>query len=392
MNPSLSNANGRSAGEGVSFLQLSDAWARKVPLTNCLLLSTLPRGGIQIVQPQRVSETISKPYAREFSLEDRPTWRALVDGGVVTTTDVWTDGSFETSRFYTEFLRPNGMRHVAAVALRGPVLDGYPGVLWVGRSAEQGEFSAADIRALEEAAQAIDAASEQRATTTEPAWVHVLPIKVFIYDQNAKQVFPTTPVEKLDAGLRDHMVQQARKLVGRQGGKDPIDPERTLLPDINGDLWTFRATFYPKFPALGQGPFVFLCLQPVCGDWANASAADLGADQELARLMPALKFMAKEFKNSPTLSDIAKTVHLSPFHFHRRFTELVGLTPKHYLLACQIYDAKSQLVAGTKPLPEIATDCGFAHQSHFTSRFKQTTGLTPTRWRRLALRLTGSAG
>ena len=27
----------------------------------------------------------------------------------------------------------------------------------------------------------------------------------------------------------------------------------------------------------------------------------------------------------------------------------------------------------------IARDCGFAHQSHFTSRFKQASGLTPTR-------------
>jgi AraC family transcriptional regulator len=35
-------------------------------------------------------------------------------------------------------------------------------------------------------------------------------------------------------------------------------------------------------------------------------------------------------------------------------------------------------------LAEIATACGFAHQSHFTSRFKQATGLTPTRWRRFA--------
>jgi AraC-like DNA-binding protein len=391
MNHSLSST-GRSSGEGISFLQLSDNLARKVPFTTALLLSTLPRGGVQIVQPQRVSETISKPYGREFSLEDRPTWRALVDGGVVTSSDVWSDGSFESSRFYTEFLKPNNLRHVAAVALKSPVLDGYPGVLWVGRSSEQGEFSAADIKALEDAARTIDAASEHRARKDEPAWVQVLPEKVFIYDHNAKQIYPAAPVEKLDHGLSDHMVQQARKLIGRQGGKDPVDPERTLLPDTNGDLWTFRSTFYPKFAALGQGAFVFICLQPQCSDWANVSAADLGADQELARLVPALKFMSKEFKDSPTLSDIARTVHLSPFHFHRRFTELVGLTPKHYLLACQIYEAKSQLVAGTKPLPEIATDCGFAHQSHFTSRFKQTTGLTPTRWRRLALRLTGSPG
>ena len=94
--------------------------------------------------------------------------------------------------------------------------------------------------------------------------------------------------------------------------------------------------------------------------------------------------MEQEFHKGPTLNQIARVVHLSPFHFHRRFTELLGITPKHFLLACQIYQAKRMLVAGDRELADIAKACGFAHQSHFTSRFKQATGLTPTRWRRLA--------
>ena len=101
--------------------------------------------------------------------------------------------------------------------------------------------------------------------------------------------------------------------------------------------------------------------------------------------MPALKFMQEHFASGPTLVDIAKTVQLSPFHFHRRFTELLGLTPKQFLLECQINQAKTDLLAREKELAQIAKDCGFAHQSHFTSRFKQATGFTPTRWRRMAL-------
>jgi AraC family transcriptional regulator len=110
----------------------------------------------------------------------------------------------------------------------------------------------------------------------------------------------------------------------------------------------------------------------------------LQADSEIARLIPALKFMRQEFHRGPTLGEISRQVHLSPFHFHRRFAELLGLTPKHYMLECQITEAKAQLLAARKELSQIAADCGFAHQSHFTSRFKQATGLTPTRWRRLA--------
>ena len=68
-----------------------------------------------------------------------------------------------------------------------------------------------------------------------------------------------------------------------------------------------------------------------------------------------------------------------------------GQTPKHFLLACQIHRAKQMLVERKQELSEIAKECGFAHQSHFTSRFKQATGLTPTRWRRLAADLERAA-
>ena len=94
--------------------------------------------------------------------------------------------------------------------------------------------------------------------------------------------------------------------------------------------------------------------------------------------------LANFLHKNPTLDDIARKAHLSPFHFHRRFTDLIGQTPKHFLLGCQIHEAKRGLVSRRRELTQIASDTGFAHQSHFTSRFKQATGLTPTRWRRLA--------
>jgi AraC family transcriptional regulator of adaptative response/methylated-DNA-[protein]-cysteine methyltransferase len=95
-------------------------------------------------------------------------------------------------------------------------------------------------------------------------------------------------------------------------------------------------------------------------------------------------FMAENYRRGPTLGEIAKHVHLSPFHFHRRFTELLGITPKHFQLECQIFHAKRLLFGCDTELAEISKICGFAHQSHFTSRFKQYAGLTPTRWRKMA--------
>ena len=79
---------------------------------------------------------------------------------------------------------------------------------------------------------------------------------------------------------------------------------------------------------------------------------DFQADSELARLIPALKFMEDEFRRGPSLVEIAHTSHLSPFHFHRRFTELLGLTPKHFMLECRSKNANACLPKVKNPSPK----------------------------------------
>jgi AraC-like DNA-binding protein len=90
------------------------------------------------------------------------------------------------------------------------------------------------------------------------------------------------------------------------------------------------------------------------------------------------------YARQPSLNELAESVHLSPFHFHRRFCECTGTTPKHLLLDCQIELAQKELRSGVASMQQIAAACGFSHQSHFTSRFKQATGMTPSQWQKHA--------
>ena len=211
------------------------------------------------------------------------------------------------------------------------------------------------------------------------------PVSIAVLDAQLRPHTPADGWTGVDDGLRSQMVEQARRQFQNINGHE-VHLDRINLPDSHGDQWVFNRVVYKHYPALGTGPFTFFCLQPGCNDWSTVKAADLQADPELSRLMPAVKFMHADYSRGPTLSEIAQQVKLSPFHFHRRFTELLGMTPKQYMLACQIHQAKSELLSGQKELAQIAKECGFAHQSHFTSRFKQATGLTPTRWRRMAQR------
>ncbi|HLL90336.1 MAG TPA: AraC family transcriptional regulator [Tepidisphaeraceae bacterium] len=378
---------GSAKNDQLSLRQMFDLLARALPFTEGVVITTLPRGTLQVVQPARLSEAVIKGYHREAQADDHLTWQAITEGRIARITD-----GDEAVPYVTKFLAPLSLRYAVAVPLRSPVMAGYPGALHVYRSADAGDFNEAELHALVEVAHridvALDAARAARRTpggTAEP----VAGTRIFLFDAQFRPVPVGEPV-KVDSRLHHNMVEAVRDrlaLLTRLGaeGVEPVSGDRLLLADQYGDHKTFRVVTYAKYPALGEGPFVALNLIPCPAEWATLKSTDFAADAELSRLVPALRFMATEFHRSPTLVDIAKQVHLSPFHFHRRFTELMGLTPKHFLLDCQIDAAKAGLLAGEKELAGIASDCGFAHQSHFTSRFKQATGLTPTRWRRVSL-------
>ncbi|MEA2708084.1 MAG: AraC family transcriptional regulator [Phycisphaerales bacterium] len=372
--------------DALPFKQALDLLEQSIPAAHGVVVTTLPRGSLQIAQPARLPEALLKGYTREYHLEDRLSWQTILGGKPVAGSNVLR----ENDRFVSGLLRENGLAFAAAAPLAAPVLDGYPGALVVLRTAEQGDFNAEEVRQLGEVAQQIDeiiaSSRASRRSESDESSVTLTPRptgRVFIFDAKGAQLVPGDDFQMLDARLRDGMAEHTRTRLNRLNG-ELVTADRVQLADSRGDLWTFRAVTYSRYPAVGDGPFVVFAMQPTCSEWSTVRPSDMQADQEMARLIPALKFMRQEFHRGPTLGEIAKQVHLSPFHFHRRFAELLGLTPKHYLLECQITEAKLQLLARKKELAQIATDCGFAHQSHFTSRFKQATGLTPTRWRRLA--------
>lgn len=379
-----------SAREQLSPKFLLESLRKVVPSSAGLLISTLPRGDLQVVQPANVSDALLKAYARGFHTEDKLSWQTIIRHKPVQIADAWSNEELNHSPYLFEWMRPHLLTHVVSLPVQSPVLAGYPGAVHLGRTSDQGPFTKADIEKLmnfihdfeqkaEKAHPAAAAGKRSKGGSIErPA------VRLSIVDGHQNPKLPAGNWGGVDDRLRNQIIDFARRRVQNINGYGDV-ADRVLLPDSHGDHWTFRVVTYKKYPALGEGgPYAFFCLQPDVAEWSVVRPADLNADAELARLVPAMKYMEENFANGPTLVDIAKTVQLSPFHFHRRFTELLGLTPKQFLLECQIYQAKHDLMAREKELAQIAKDCGFAHQSHFTSRFKQATGLTPTRWRRMA--------
>ncbi|MGA2499424.1 MAG: AraC family transcriptional regulator [Tepidisphaeraceae bacterium] len=383
---------GRTRKDTASTRRVLELIRKVAAFEQGLVVSMLPRGGVKLLQPANLPVALARAYDRFVHSHDLVAWSAILHGRVVRGSDCWSEQELSLSLYHHEFLRPSGWKHSLAVPLSGPVLAGYPGAVVVLRSQHDEDFSEAEMSRLQNMGGVLDEylTAERPGRAMELAsrtdlWTRTAPVRCFIFSHDGEAVFPkqdgVVPA-RVEKAMHEHACRTLDCIKRGRDGSGCVD-----LPDERGENWAFRFTGAVKFPALGDGPVVFASLQPEAFEWGQVRPWEVAADEELARILPAMKFMQQEFASRPSLDDIASRAKFSQFHFHRRFTDLVGRTPKQFLVSCQMHHAKRLLVERRCDMARIASDCGFSRQSHFTSRFTQTTGLTPTRWRRAAVEL-----
>jgi len=82
------------------------------------------------------------------------------------------------------------------------------------------------------------------------------------------------------------------------------------------------------------------------------------------------------------VAELARLCRLSLSHFVRAFSNTVGIAPYRWFLSARVDHAKGLLIRSNLPLAQVALECGFSDQSHFTNTFVRHVGMTPGRWRR----------
>jgi AraC-like DNA-binding protein len=81
------------------------------------------------------------------------------------------------------------------------------------------------------------------------------------------------------------------------------------------------------------------------------------------------------------LEDAADQAGISPFHFLRVFSEVVGVTPHQYLVRSRLRHAARRLAEDDSPITDIAYDVGFNDLSNFVRTFHRAAGASPLRFR-----------
>lgn len=95
----------------------------------------------------------------------------------------------------------------------------------------------------------------------------------------------------------------------------------------------------------------------------------------------AKELLRENLAGSTLLAAIASECDLSLSQFSRAFRKSVGAPPHRWVIQQRIALAKAMLRDDPIPLSQIALECGFSDQAHFTRYFTALVGVSPGTWR-----------
>ena len=97
------------------------------------------------------------------------------------------------------------------------------------------------------------------------------------------------------------------------------------------------------------------------------------------RIRAAMQLMSEGLAERCSLTSISRRVGMSPFHFARIFSSLVGLSPHQYLLRLRLRHSATMLRQGAS-VTTAAVSSGFDNLAHFSRSFRRRFGINPSKY------------
>jgi AraC-like DNA-binding protein len=95
------------------------------------------------------------------------------------------------------------------------------------------------------------------------------------------------------------------------------------------------------------------------------------------RVAKARMILLERLQDPPSLEELGRLVHCSPFYLSRLFTQETGVTMQQHLRRIRLERAAELLRAGRCNVTEAALEVGYNSLSHFSSSFHEMFGCCP---------------
>ena len=169
-----------------------------------------------------------------------------------------------------------------------------------------------------------------------------------------------------------------------QLARDPIhDP---LISMLASRLWTMSAAS-DKYAQICSDQILETILLTLFVESKGGAVFPSGNQRPSAGLAPCrlkhiTELMERHMSEGISIDELAEIVGLSTHYFLRAFTASTGQTPHQWLSLKRIEYAKKLLGDTGLSITEISMDLGYSSPAHFSGRFRQMVGVTPSTWRK----------
>ena len=100
------------------------------------------------------------------------------------------------------------------------------------------------------------------------------------------------------------------------------------------------------------------------------------SSKDYLRIEQAILFIEKNYREQPSLKEIASSVHLSEYHFQRLFRSWAGISPKQFMSFLTIEHAK-KLLKESKSLLDVTYKTGLSSPGRLHDLFVTIEAVTP---------------
>jgi transcriptional regulator GlxA family with amidase domain len=166
-----------------------------------------------------------------------------------------------------------------------------------------------------------------------------------------------------------YVAEDARVMESRE----PLANQAWLVADYRGTPQWYLCTKLPLIAADGSVAGIAGILRPF--DQAGQ------APDEYRRLTPVIEEVTRNFSRRLAVGDLARLADLSPSQLQREFRRLFGMTVADYVARIRLVMASRRLRESDAAIGQVARECGFHDQAHFTKAFKKYAGQTPRQYR-----------
>lgn len=100
------------------------------------------------------------------------------------------------------------------------------------------------------------------------------------------------------------------------------------------------------------------------------------------RLLRVLVHIQQHLDEPLPLAELSRIACLSPYHFHRLFSGMIGEPLHEHIRRLRLERAAAQLKRGRTPIVQVAFGAGFSTHEAFSRAFRSAFQLSPTQYRR----------